>query len=40
MAGQEQETVKEKISVTNKLKFKSHELKILHHNVQSLSNKL
>lgn len=40
MAGQEQETVKEKISVNNKLKFKSQELKILHHNVQSLSNKL
>jgi hypothetical protein len=40
MAGQEHETLNEKVTAPKKLNSKSHELKILHHNVQSLNNKL
>jgi len=40
MAGQENETLNVKVTDTSTLNLKSHELKILHHNVQSLNNKL
>ena len=40
MAGQENETLNVKVTDTSTPNLKSHELKILHHNVQSLNNKL
>jgi len=40
MAGQENETLNVKVTDTSTLNPKSHELKILHHNVQSLNNML
>ena len=40
MAGQKHEALTVKDTETSKLNLKLHELKILHHNVQSLNNKL
>jgi exonuclease III len=40
MAGQKREALNVKDIKTSKINYKIHELKILHHNVQSLNNKL
>ena len=40
MAGQKHEELNVKNTETSKYNSKLHELKILHHNVQSLNNKL